>query len=169
MICTLCGAPIKGGSPHESWTWPSPGDGAEQTLRAHPGCRRLQQQCLDIGEWPEGALADLLHDWFNYQSGDAEELAWSAAGDCKHAQAVVRGCCIIRLRGDGDAWIIEEDAMWRCWDTAEDAMAEVPGAWWCDEPGSWLCHGDELKVFLSDRFPGPAELDDREESAGVSR
>lgn len=168
MICTLCGAPIKEGDPHESWMWPSSG-GAERTLRAHPGCRRLQQQCLDIGEWPEGALADLLRDWLSEQSGDAEELAWSAAGDCEHAQAVVRGCCIIRLRGDGDAWTIDQDSGCRCWDTAEEAMDEVPGAWWSDEPGCWLCHGDELKVFLSDRFPGPPGPDDQEATAGVGQ
>ena len=59
---------------------------------------------------------------------------------------------IIRLLGcDGDGdeegWFIADervDPLGRTWTTAQDAMAEVPGAWWDEEPGVWMCVRDEL-------------------------
>ena len=59
---------------------------------------------------------------------------------------------IIRLLGcDGDGdeegWFIADegvDPLGRTWTTAQAAMAEVPGAWWNEEPGVWMCFRDEL-------------------------
>lgn len=45
-----------------------------------------------------------------------------------------------RLTGnDADGWQIDPDPLLRVWDTAADAMAEIPGEWWEEEPGCWLC------------------------------
>ena len=59
---------------------------------------------------------------------------------------------IVRLLGcDGDGdeegWFIADervDPLGRTWTTAQDAMAEVPGEWWEEEPGVWMCVRDEL-------------------------
>jgi len=49
---------------------------------------------------------------------------------------------IFRLTGnDEDGWCLDdgtdEDSLLRVWDTAEDAMAELPGDWWQDD-GCWF-------------------------------
>lgn len=49
---------------------------------------------------------------------------------------------IFRLTGnDEDGWCLDdgtdEDSLLRVWDTAEDAMAELPGDWW-QEDGCWF-------------------------------
>ncbi len=44
-----------------------------------------------------------------------------------------------RLRGDDEeGWMIDDDPLLRVWDTAADAMAEVLGDWWEEEPGCWM-------------------------------
>lgn len=60
----------------------------------------------------------------------------------------------VRLSGAGDEWSISADPLMRVWDSAADAMAEIPGGWWEEEPGYWLCDPEELDDFLSDDAPG---------------
>lgn len=60
----------------------------------------------------------------------------------------------VRLSSEGDEWFISADPLGRAWGSAEDAMAEVPGEWWEEEPGYWLCDPEELDDFLSDAAPG---------------
>ncbi len=46
---------------------------------------------------------------------------------------------LYRLRGDDEeGWMIDDDPLLRVWDTAADAMAEVPGDWWEEEAGCWM-------------------------------
>lgn len=49
-----------------------------------------------------------------------------------------------RLRGDDDeeGWTLDDDPLGRVWGTAADAMAEVPGDWWEEEPGCWMAEVD---------------------------
>jgi len=51
---------------------------------------------------------------------------------------------LYRLRGDDEqGWMIDDDPLLRVWDTAADAMAEVPGDWWEEEAGCWMAATSE--------------------------
>lgn len=109
--CSLCGAAIPEGAPHESWEWddrdawqsenpdaPDPADNLGEdddepeylvTIRVHPGCRRVQQ-LVDASEWEFGTLSDLVAEWIEDGSTtvervDRERLAAAEAEGCEYA------------------------------------------------------------------------------------
>jgi len=110
--CSLCGAAIPEGAPHESWEWddidawrhenpdaPDPADNLGEddddpeylvTLYAHPGCRRLQR-LVDVSDWEEGSLSELVAEWVEDASTtiereDRARLAAAEAAGCEYAE-----------------------------------------------------------------------------------
>lgn len=109
--CSLCGADIPEGAPHESWEWadrdawqsenpdaPDPADDLGEdddepeylvTLYAHAGCRRVQR-LIDVRKWETGTLSDLVAEWIEDGSTDVERvdrarLAKEEAAGCEFA------------------------------------------------------------------------------------
>ena len=110
--CSLCGAAIPGGAPHESWEWadrdawqaenpdaPDPADDLGEdddepeylvTLYAHPGCHRIRL-LIDVSKWEEGHLSDLVAEWIEDANStidreDRARLAKEEAAGCEFAE-----------------------------------------------------------------------------------
>ena len=88
--CSLCGAPIPDGTPRESWDWhPEPDSDDVEVLYAHPGCNRLRTDYLDVAEWHQGSLVDMLAEWIDGSESLARAAEEAAAG-CEYAETAVR-------------------------------------------------------------------------------
>jgi len=114
--CSLCGADIPEGAPHESWEWddrdawldenpdaPDPADDLGEdddepeylvTLYAHAGCKRLQQ-LVDVKRWESGTLPDLVAEWIEDANTTVERegrarLAKEEAAGCEFAEWSVK-------------------------------------------------------------------------------
>lgn len=114
--CSLCGANIIDGAPHESWEWadrdawqaenpdaPDPADSLGEddddpeylvTLYAHAGCLRVQR-LTDADDWEYGNLHGLVTEWVEdvrstFEQTERAKQAEAAAEGCEHATAAVR-------------------------------------------------------------------------------
>ena len=114
--CSICGADIIDGTPHESWEWadrdawqaenpdaPDPADDLGEdddepeylvTLSAHAGCKRLQQ-LADVKRWESGTLSDLVAEWIEdanstIEREDRARLAKEEAAGCEFAEWSVK-------------------------------------------------------------------------------
>ncbi len=87
----------------------------------------------------------LTADKITRQPGESDEelrqrvKAASTADPTQESPEADEGPEPYRLRGDDEeGWMIDDDPLLRVWDTAADAMAEVLGDWWEEEPGCWM-------------------------------
>lgn len=114
--CSLCGADIPEGAPHESWEWdnrdawrnenpdaPDPADSLGEddddpeylvTLYAHAGCLRVQR-LTDLNVWEDGNLHGLVAEWVEdvrttVEQTERAKQAEAAAEGCEHATDAVR-------------------------------------------------------------------------------
>jgi hypothetical protein len=114
--CSLCGADILDGTPHESWEWadrdawqsenpdaPDPADDLGEdddepeylvTLYAHAGCLRVQRLTGDH-DWEYGDLHGLVTEWVEDVRTTVEQTerarqAEAAAEGCEYATSEVR-------------------------------------------------------------------------------
>jgi len=99
----------------------------------------LREQLAEAGRVYDEARAEIrrLRGVERALSDEITCLEDEADPDWGDAQAPPR-----RLRGSAsDGWMLDDDPLLRVWDTAQDAMAEVRGDWWEEEPGCWMSTG----------------------------